>query len=305
MRPDYVWGQLHELLSSASERVVLVAPFIKKEVFAAAVAALGDRDVELLCVTRWAVMEIAAGVSDPEIAEVAERDPRVSIVLCHDLHAKVYVADDRCLVGSANLTGRATGRRIPKNLEVLVEVPADHPEVRLVLDQVRRTAVPADAEMGRRLREQANLLANDEGWPDLVAVVDEVDSTPTRWRPETRMPARLSRVYRGLKCDFPHEILAGVVRDLAHLDISPGLDETAFSSAVRTRLYELAEVAALARTGSLNQVDLQRSIMEADGCEEEVAQRAAENIAEWLKYFDEVRIVQTGPWELMQGREIR
>ncbi|RDG37991.1 phospholipase D family protein [Streptomyces corynorhini] len=305
MRPDHVWGQLHELLSSARERVVLVAPFIKKEVFAAAVAALGDRDVELLCVTRWGVMEIAAGVSDPEIAEIAERDPRVSIVLCHDLHAKVYVADERCLVGSANLTGRATGRRIPKNLELLVEVPVEHPEVQSVLEQIQQSAVPADAEMGRRLREQANLLAGDEDRPQVVVIADEAESIRTLWRPETRTPQRLYRVYRGLKCDFPSEILAGVVRDLAHLDVPPGLDETAFSRAVRTCLYGLPEVAALARKGSLNQVDLEQSILEADGCGEEVAQRAAENIAEWLKYFDEVRIVSTGPWEIRPGREFR
>ncbi|MGR3937036.1 phospholipase D family protein [Streptomyces sp. BRA346] len=305
MRPDHVWGQLHELLSSARERVIIVAPFIKKETFTAALSAIGDRDVELLCVTRWAVMEIAAGVSDPEIAEIAERDDRVSIVLCHDLHAKLYVADERCLVGSANLTGRATGRRIPKNLELLVEVAVEHPEVRSALKQIQQTSVPADAEMARRLREQANLLVGEVDRPDFVVVTDEVDSTRARWRPETRVPLRLYRVYRGMKCDYPREILAGVARDLAHLDIPPGLDETTFSKAVRSRLYELPEVATLATRGSLNLADLQKSIMEAGGCDEEIAQRSAENIAEWLNYFDEVQIMATGPWEIRQGRELR
>lgn len=304
MRPDHVWGQLHELLNSARERVVLVAPFIKQEVFAAALAAIGNRDVELLCVTRWAVMEIAAGVSDPEIAETAERDGRVTITLCHDLHAKLYVADDRCLVGSANLTGRATGRRLPKNLELLVEVPAEHPEVQSVLRQIQQSSVPADVEMARQLREQANLLASDVDRKDFVIVTDGADSNRARWRPETRVPLRLYRVYRGAKCDYPREILAGVARDLAHLDIRPGLDETAFSQAVRSRLYELPEVAELATRGSINLVDLQQSIMEADECEETTAQRAAENIAEWLHYFDEVRMVPTGPWEIRQGREL-
>ncbi|MFI5685816.1 phospholipase D family protein [Streptomyces sp. NPDC051636] len=303
MRPDHVWRQLHELLSSARKRVVLVAPFIKKEVFLAALAAIGDRDVELLCVTRWAVMEIAAGVSDPEIAQIAEQDDRVTIVLCHDLHAKLYVADERCLIGSANLTGRATGRRLPKNLELLVEVPVEHPEVQSVLKQIQQTSIPADAEMARQLREQANLLVSDVDRPDFVVVVDEVDSARARWRPETRVPLRLYRVYRGMKCDYPNEILAGVARDLAHLDIQPGLDETTFSQAVRSRLYELPEVAALATKGKINLAELQQSIMAADGCEEEMAQRAAENIAEWLSYFDEVRIVPTGPWEIRQGRE--
>lgn len=304
MSPDHVWGQLEELLSSARERVVLAAPFIKNEVFAAALAAIGDRDVELLCVTRWAVMEIAAGISDPEIAEIAEQDDRVTIVLCHDLHAKLYVADERCLVGSANLTGRATGRRIPKNLELLVEVPVEHPEVQSALRQIQQTSLPADAEMARQLREQANLLVSDVDRPDFVVVADELNAPRAPWRPETRVPLRLYRVYRGLKCDYPNEILAGVARDLAHLDIQPGLDEAAFSGAVRSRLYELPEVAALAARGSIRLSDLQQSIMEVDGWEEERAQRAAENIAEWLNYFDDVRIVPTGPWEIRQGREL-
>ncbi|WP_059006983.1 phospholipase D family protein [Streptomyces specialis] len=305
MRPDHVWGQLHELLSSAHERVVLVAPFIKKEVFAAALAAIGDRDVELLCVTRWAVMEIAAGVTDPEIAELAEQDDRVTVRLCHDLHAKLYVADERCLVGSANLTGRATGRRLPKNLELLVEVPTGHPEVQSVLEQIQQTAIPADVEMARQLRSQANLLASAVDRSEFVVVVDEeADSKRARWRPETRVPLRLYPVYQGLKCDYPNEILAGVARDLAYLNIQPGLDEAAFSQAVRSRLYELPEVTALAVGGSLSLATLQRSIMEADGREEEAAKRAAENIAEWLSYFDEVQIVPTGPWEIRRGREL-
>ncbi|MFT2018765.1 phospholipase D family protein [Streptomyces sp. 796.1] len=304
MRQDHIWNQLHELLTSAHERVVLVAPFIKKEVFAAAIAALGDRDVELLCVTRWAVMEIAAGVSDPEIAEIAEHDDRVQIMLCHNLHAKLYVADERCLVGSANLTGRATGRRIPKNLELLVEVSVEHPEVQSVLGQIQQTATPADVTTARQLREQANLLAADEDRPSLVVVVDETESPAGCWRPETRMPVRLFPVYRGQKYDYPGEILAGVVRDLAYLNIPPGLDETGFAKVVSSRLYELPEVAELTTTGALNLADLQRSILEADSCEEEAARRAAENIAEWLRYFGEVRVVPTGSWEIRQGREL-
>lgn len=295
---------MHELISSARERVVLVAPFIKKEVFASVVNALEERNIELLCVTRWAVLEVAAGVSDPEIAELAELDHRVTIMLCHDLHAKLYVADKRCLVGSANLTGRAMGRRMPANLELLVEVSVDNPEVQFVLGQIQRTGIIADVDMARRIRDQANRLVNDEDRPDIVSVMDETGSTRAQWRPITRLPLQLYRVYRGARYDYPKEILAGVARDLAYLNIQPGLSEASFSDAVRSRLYELPEVAALATQGSLNLADLQRAIMAADGCDDETAQRAAENIAEWLSYFDEVHIVPTGSWEIRQGRRL-
>jgi len=301
---DHVWRQIEDLLASAQQRVVLVAPFIKQEVFRAALGAVVGPDVEILVITRWSVMEVAAGVSDPEIAFAAEEDGRVSIALCHELHAKLYAADDRCLVGSANLTAKATGRRRPENLEVLLEVSTSHPEVQRVLAQSRDHGVPATADLARRIREQAELIAHDEDRRDLVIVAGEAVQPAARWRPETRAPERLYRIYRGARHDYVSEILAGVVRDLAHLDVPPGLSEDAFATAVRARLYEMPEVEQLPTQGRLSMADLQQRLLTADDTTEAQAQRAAENICEWLRYFDEVRVVPTGPWEIRQGREI-
>ena len=71
----------------------------------------------------------SAGVSDPEIIEAAKSDERISIALRPSLHAKLYRADGRCLVSSANLTGKATGRVPNANVELSLKVPIDHPEV--------------------------------------------------------------------------------------------------------------------------------------------------------------------------------
>lgn len=303
MTSDHVWRQISDLLAPARGRVALIAPFIKKEVFRAALAAITSPDVEILCVTRWSVLEVAAGVSDPEIAELAAQDGRVTILLCHDLHAKLYLADDRCLVGSANLTAKATGRRHPKNLELLIEAPTSHPEVQRLLEQIDGDGVPASLNLARQIREQAELLKQDEDRPALILVTGDADQQRTAWRPETRSPNRLYRVYRGAKHDYVSEILAGVIRDLAHLDVPPGLDEQAFSKAVRARLYEMPEVGQLVTEGRLSMADLQQQLLDADECTTPQAQRAAENIGEWLKYFGEVRVVPTGPWEIRQGRE--
>ncbi|MFC7898287.1 phospholipase D family protein [Streptomyces sp. NPDC057381] len=303
MTSDHVWRQIEGLLATARGRVVLVAPFIKREVFAAAVGAVTAAEAEILCVTRWSVMEVAAGVSDPEIAELAAADSRVSILLCHDLHAKLYLADDRCLVGSANLTAKATGRRQPRNLEVLVEVPEAHPEVQQLLGDIQATAVPATLELARQIRAQADVLKSDEDCPKFVVVTEEAEEDGPSWRPETRAPHRLYPVYRGSRHDYVSEILAGVVRDLAHLNLPQGLSETAFSKAVLAELHAMPEVEQLVTSGRLSMADLQQQLMEADGTTEAQAQRAAENICEWLKYFGEVRVVPTGPWEIRQGRE--
>jgi hypothetical protein len=248
-------------------------------------------------------MEVAAGVSDPEIAELAAVDGRISIQLCHDLHAKLYLADDRCLVGSANLTAKATGRRQPKNLEVLVEVSEAHPEVRQLLQEIQKTAVPATLELARQIRAQADILKEDEDCPKFVVVAEEAEEDRPAWRPETRAPHRLYPVYRGSPHDYVSEILAGVVRDLAYLDLPQGLSETDFSKAVLAELHAMPEVEELVTSGRLSMDDLQQRLMAADGATETQALRAAENICEWLKYFDEVRVVPTGPYELRHGRE--
>lgn len=304
MSPDHIWCQLEALLASAHHRVILAAPFIKKDVFQAALDAIKSSETEILCVTRWSILEVAAGVSDPEIADLAAQDGRVSILLCHDLHAKLYLADGRCLVGSANLTGKATGRRQPQNLELLLEVPETHPEVQRLLEQIRLTGVPGTVEMAQQMRDHAGLLIQDESSPRFVIAAGEDDQPTTYWRPETRSPRRLYPVYRGAKHNYPSEILACVVRDLARLEIPPGLDEQAFSKVVLSRLRTMPEVEQLITEGRLSMADLQQRLREADGCSDAQAQRTAENVGEWLSYFDEVRVVPTGPWEIRQGREL-
>jgi hypothetical protein len=300
---DHVWRQLEALLATARRRVILVAPFIKQEMFQAALEAIPDADVDILCVTRWSVLEVAAGVSDPEIADLAARDGRVSIMLCHNLHAKLYAVDDRCLVGSANLTGKATGRGQPANLELLVEAPNEHPEIQRLLQQVNDLGVPATEVMAHDIRQQANLLAQDEHQHPIFVVGDDNDRSKVNWTPETRAPYRLYRVYSGRDRSLVDEILASAVRDLAYLDLPPGLTEDQFTKAVRVRLHEMPELRQLVSEGHLNLTELKRKFI-GNGWPEERAQRAAENIGEWLSYFDEVRLVPTGPWEIRQGRSL-
>ncbi|MDH6138457.1 hypothetical protein P3T35_000434 [Kitasatospora sp. GP30] len=302
MTQDHVWRQIEQLLSSAGEKVVLVAPFIKKEVFQAALAAIPACVRDITCVTRWSVAEVAAGVSDPEIAELAAADGRVTISLCHNLHAKLYSADDRCMVGSANLTGKATGRVPAPNIELLLEIPMDHPEVQRMFTAIDATAVPGTVDLARKIREQADLLQADEDRPRVL--VAGQDEQLEDWVPETRNPERLYRVYNGRHRNVGSDVLAGVLRDLACLDIAPGLEERAFGAAVLIRLRAMPEVRRLVEAGRLNMDDLQRELLVGGERSTEQAKRAAETVAEWLRYFDEVHLVPVGPWEIRQGREL-
>ncbi|MGW1996187.1 phospholipase D family protein [Embleya sp. NPDC001921] len=302
MTTDHVWRQIEQLLGTATNSVILVAPFIKKETFRAALDAIPAGVQKITCITRWSVPEVAAGVSDPEIAELAEQDGRAVVLLCHNLHAKLYVADDRCLVGSANLTGKATGRVPAANVELLVEADVAHPEVQRVLDAIEGAAVPGTVQLAEQLREQASLMRSDEDSPRVL--VPGQDRQPARWLPETRNPERLYRVYNGRHRHIGSDVLAGVLRDLAHLDIGPGFDEQAFGSAVLARLRAMPELHALTAAGRMNLGDAQADLAATGDFTAEQAQRAVETIAAWLGYFDEVHLVPVGPWEIRQGKEL-
>ncbi|MEZ0071643.1 phospholipase D family protein [Planotetraspora sp. GP83] len=302
MTDDHVWQQLKQLLLGASHRVILVAPYIKKDLFQAVLDTIPNGITDIECVTRWSLAEIAAGVSDPEIAELAATDGRAVVRLCHNLHAKLYVADTRCLVGSANLTGKATGRLPAANLELLLEEDARHPEVQRVLSAIDRSSVPATPELARLLREQASLLQADEEASRIV--IPGQRTRATRWLPETRRPERLYRVYRGRYRNVGRDVLAGVLRDLAELDIPPGLAEEQFAASVRARLRELPEVRTLSEVGRLSLGEAKEELIGSGTWTEEQAQRALETLGEWLRYFDQVHLVPTGPWEIRQGKPI-
>ncbi|MEV4738788.1 phospholipase D family protein [Streptomyces sp. NPDC049555] len=295
---DHVWRQIEGLLQRASQSVTLIAPFIKKPIFEAAIAAVPASVERIQCVTRWTPAEVAAGVSDPEIIELAESDERVRIDLCPALHAKVYLADHHCLVGSANLTGKATGRVSGSNFELLVEIATEHPEVQRVLEQVDAASSEATPEQAALVRRQAELLKVETGSPQAEGA--EV-ATPT-WYPATRRPENLYSFYSG-RGTFASAVEAGIMRDLALLNIPVGLGEDDFNAAVRTGLHAIPELRKLQDGESLSNVELESAIALHSGVNDALARRRTENIAAWLRHFDSY-YTEVGTWEIRRGREL-
>lgn len=134
MSTDFLWERVERLVASAHDRVILIAPFIKMDVAVRVVSSTGS-GVRLECYTRWDPDEVARGVSDPDIVRIPELAGKVH--LCPNLHAKLVLADERALVGSANLTSKALGLAEKANVEIMVEVPADMAEVLDLLEVVR------------------------------------------------------------------------------------------------------------------------------------------------------------------------
>nr|WP_239070562.1 MULTISPECIES: phospholipase D family protein [unclassified Streptomyces] len=286
-------------MKHASNSVILIAPFIKKPIFEAAVDAIPASVETIRCVTRWTPAEVAAGVSDPEIMEVAERDKRVRVMLCPTLHAKIYAADDYCLIGSANLTGKATGRVPGANIELLIKVATAHPEVQRVLGHVESIARSASLELAAIVRRQANLL---EETGAASSVPDVESKAAALWYPNTRRPENLYALYNG-RGSFAAAVEAGIIEDLALLDIPAGLDESDFHAAVRSRLGEIPELQRLQAGHNLSSTELQKAIAERSGASEGLARRRTENIAAWLQYFDRY-YTEVDTWALRPGREL-
>ncbi|KUM99293.1 hypothetical protein AQI95_39265 [Streptomyces yokosukanensis] len=294
-QPDHVWQQILGMVEDASEEVVIIAPFIKKAIFDETIAVVPSSVQKITCVTRWTPAEVAAGVSDPEIIEAAQSDDRISIALCPSLHAKLYRADGRCLVGSANLTGKATGRVPNANVELLLEVPIDHPEVQRVLCQINTRSTIATPHMAALVRQQAELLRSERVTPP------SEDEAAPYWFPETRRPANVYALYSGRQ-RFTSLVEAGIVRDLAMLDVPAGLPEDAFNSEVEARLHAIPELGQLTTEQRLSNIELQRAIAERTGDTEDQARRTAETLAAWLQHFGRY-YAEVGSWELRPGIE--
>ena len=94
------------------------APFAK-EVIVQLLLAATPVNVSVEVVVRWLPFDIKVGVSDLEVWDIIRDRPGADLFVRQDLHAKYYRADDRCLVGSANLTGATLGLSLAPNFELL------------------------------------------------------------------------------------------------------------------------------------------------------------------------------------------
>lgn len=212
--------QLLDLLGGAKGRVLLVAPFMKLDAATRALAAVPATVTNICFITRWKPEEVAAGASDLELFDLVGSRPGASLLLHPCLHAKLYRVDDRCLVGSANLTSKALGWAAPPNLELLVEYDTAAAAVQALERQLLEDAIPATAEIRAAVAAAAASLARTvSGSPEPVE----------SWLPSCPAPERLYNVYADFETFRLADSSAEAGRaDLRVLDIPEGLSESAF-----------------------------------------------------------------------------
>lgn len=233
--------------------------------------------------TRWIPEEVAAGVSDLAVFDLAQARGNCSLNLLDNLHAKLYTADDVALVGSANLTGRALGWSTFPNVEILTTVSLSDESIGRCLLALEKSRVATKEEM-ERIRELAEHMKSP-----LLPEGAEADNVVARpWLPTLSAPARLYEAY------FPkaRERLTQPVKDAADLDlraldIQMGLNQHDFREAVKAGLKSMSGMKLVleAARSDLTDIEGAKLVKELSLSDEISPSVQWAIVREWITYF--------------------
>lgn len=280
-----------EIVQSASDEVVIIAPYIKTAAFRRFFESLNSGLSKVTCITRWLPEDIAAGVCDLEILDVVREVPVAELLVQAHLHAKYFRGDQRCLVGSANVTKRGLGWTSPPNVELLVELPFEAEDLEAWEANLIRAAIPADDNLREEIRVQAEALKAAGAVPAVPEVGEDSTEAPEieEWVPRCNLPDRLWEIYSGGGEDtmVGGAYKAGVY-DLASLEPPKGLPRRYFNQYIASILKQMplmSEIDEMASSG-ITDSTAQEFLINREGLE--LPYEAAQTwsvIKEWLTYF--------------------
>ena len=227
MDGDTQGGRIRALFESATGEVAVIAPFIKVDAMRSLLDVIPS-DMHLRCVTRWLPREVAAGVSDPEILDMLEERGSFNLSLVDRLHAKLYIAGERCLAGSANVTLAGLGEGgDSRNIEVLVEANLTDPGIAATLAEISQVERPATKVMAQTARRLADSIS---------ASTTSAVTLEARWFPGSRRPEYAYRLYTHPPGGYAGAADRVLLADVANSNIPPGLREDEFQAAIRSLL---------------------------------------------------------------------
>ncbi len=241
------------LVRSATDDVLIAAPFIKIHTLRRIVEALPNSVSRFRCVTRWCPKDIADGFCDIEIYDDVLNLAGGTLFVHPCLHAKYYRAANRCLIGSANLTDSGLGWSARPNVELLVELSADSSEISQWEENLLNSAIPVTEELRDQLLQQANSMKQGNLTPDVGELKIPEENKTTPWIPSCPAPERLWEVYQGKKLvnTMIRSTLESAQKDLTILDIPHGLSFASFNGYIHAILGQMpfmAEIDKLAHT---------------------------------------------------------
>lgn len=274
--------RLVDHVSRATKTVLLCAPFIKVGVAKSLLASI-HADVQVDIVTRWHAAEVAAGVSDLEVFELAASRPNTSLRLLDQLHAKLYLSDDRLLVGSANLTARALGWCDEPNLELLVEVSIDDRAVAECRAGLSTARVATADE--RAVIEALAVQMSRQPMPESETVDEALAGL---WLPRLAAPERLFAAYKQTARErLTASTLEAADQDLSVLAIPHGLNESEFRIEVAKRFSTMPAIVRILAAAESDLTDLSAADLVESLARDTAMPSAArwQIVREWLTYF--------------------
>lgn len=235
---------LLRLCQDARQELILVAPFIKANTFRRLLT-VTPTEVQVRCVTRWRLDEIAMGVSDLEVWLLLRDRPNASLWLRPDLHAKFYRADETTLVGSANLTDAALGWSKQPNLELLTRLPFQL-EFQEFEQELFSALVRVDDPLYTLMEQSLEqfVLQRPVSVPS-AETQDDDDTTEfesgsiVAWLPTLRHPEKLYTAYLGRFDELATASREMAQQDLRVLDVPKGLSREAFQVYVGAQLLQM------------------------------------------------------------------
>ena len=264
-------GEVSEVVSGAKEDVVIVAPYIKAVPLDRVLSQLMDHVTSVTCVTRWLPEDIASGVCDLDVLTIVNAKKGGRLLVHPQLHAKYYRGDDRCLIGSANLTARGLGWMAPANVELLIELPSSFPGLRDWEATLIDSAVLATSELHDQISREADRIREQTERAGIPEVEDDQGSgqASAYWVPRCSVPDRLWDVYS--KNESSNAMLITTIEaaldDLEALRPPPGLSKTLFHAYVAGIMKQMPLIVTIDNRAS-------RGLSDTD------AQSSSENI--WL-----------------------
>ncbi|AUB79665.1 phospholipase D family protein [Candidatus Thiodictyon syntrophicum] len=236
--------RLKVLLSRAQREVVLCAPFIKVAVLETLFESIPE-DVEVRVYTRWRAAEVAAGVSDLEVFELVNERAGARLFILDALHGKLYTADSECMLGSANLTGPALGWSRKNNIELMVPMAIEAPEVQAFMKRLNE-AVPATYTLRKQIEDAAKELVAHPLEEGQAMDEDDVQGRRGQWLPRCAAPEKLYAIF----CDentnaVVKDTLRDGLQDLRDLSLPPGLSAAEFEVEIRNALLSMPSFAQI------------------------------------------------------------
>ena len=275
---DTQGSRIRALFENTEDDVSIIAPFIKIDALRSLLKVIPS-ETHLRCVTRWLPEEVAIGVSDPEILDLLEERGNFSLALVDRLHAKLYIAGDRCLVGSSNVTFAGLGEGgDSNNIEILVDTTIDAPGVAETLEEISNTERPATRAGAQLIRRLANRL---------TASASSTVAIEISWFPISRRPQDAYLFYTQPPSGYIKAADRILLDDLARTNFQTDLEEDEFRSAIRSLLQTIPVAESFLETTG----DTTLTFADTHSYFEEIAgdQFSAKELwlafVEWMAYF--------------------